>query len=486
MSQKVNKSLKNNIALNCLKTFLSFVFPLITFPYISRVLGSVGIGKVNFSSSVISYFALIASLGVATYSVREGAAIRDDDNKRNAFFNEVFSVNFVSVLIAYILLVITVIINAKLQNYTLLLAIQSLSMLFTWLGVEWIFSIYEDYFQITMRAIGVQVVSLVLMFVFVKTEEDYVVYAMIMVLANAGSYIFNFFISKKYYRPHIIVHCNFRKHIMPMLVLAANSVAVTIYVNSDTTMIGLMLDERSVGLYSTGVKVYTIVKHVMAAVIASATPRVSYYFWNNKKTEYEQIIKNMACVLLIICVPAMVGLFMESYDIIMILAGSEFAQSVDVLRVLSFAILFATFGSFAATYGLIVERKEKEVFKYTAISAVINVCLNFVLIPVLGIIGAAFTTLVSELFVFIALMKKTNYFRIIGRLKHSISSCILGCIGIILVCLCSRVISVLYLRTIIAIGLSGSVYLIIIVLRKEELIINETKKIVMKIRVLEK
>lgn len=128
---KVN--IKKNIFLNCIRVTLSILFPLITFPYISRVLGTSGIGKISFARSIISYFSFLAALGVTSYAVREGAALKNEIVKRNVFFNEVFSVNFVSMVFAYVLLGIMLIVSVKLRDNSLLLAILSLNLFFSWL-----------------------------------------------------------------------------------------------------------------------------------------------------------------------------------------------------------------------------------------------------------------------------------------------------------------------------------------------------------------
>ena len=138
------KSLKINVLLNCFKTVMSIIFPFVTFPYISRILGPVGVGKINFGSSIVSYFSLLGSLGVITYGVREGAAIRENPKKRNGFFDELFTVNFLSSICASIVLMIIISTVPQLKNYRLLILLQSLIIYCNWIGVDWIYNIYED------------------------------------------------------------------------------------------------------------------------------------------------------------------------------------------------------------------------------------------------------------------------------------------------------------------------------------------------------
>lgn len=471
-----SKSIKTNIILNCIKTAMSVIFPLITFPYISRILGTVGIGKINFSSSIVSYFTLLAALGVTTYALREGAAIRSKEKERDLFFNQVFTINFLSMCFAYLALAITVFISAKLQDYIILIFIHSLTLFFNWIGVEWVFNIYEDYLYITLRSFIVQLTSLVLMFILVRTPSDYIVYVCITVFASGGSYLFNYLCSGKYHRPRITKNCNIKKHLWPMLILAANLVAITVYVNADTTMIGFMLDEHNVGLYATAVKIYTIVKHIMAAVIASATARLSYYYLNGKKPEFDSLLEKMGKGLIMLCLPAMTGLFMTSSDVIALLAGSEYVGSIIPLKILSFSIVCATLGSFYSNYGLIIARREITVLIVTVLSALINILLNVFLIPAFGINGAAITTLISELFVFVVCAIKSEL-NIYKKFIRTIIIASIGCIWIVIICSISYKIESMILRLALSIILSGIGYIAVLIVFKEQLVISEIYRI---------
>ena len=142
MASKKQKSISFNLVVNGIKTLMSVLFPLITFPYASRILGASGIGKVNYASSIISYFSLIASLGISTYAIREGARIREDREKFNKFAKEILSINLCTTVISYLLLIIFLCLPI-LNNYKTLLVICSAGIVFTTIGMEWLFIIKE-------------------------------------------------------------------------------------------------------------------------------------------------------------------------------------------------------------------------------------------------------------------------------------------------------------------------------------------------------
>ena len=189
--QKSN--VKKNTVFNTVKTVFGIIYPLITFPYISRVLLAENVGKVNFGNSIVSYFSLIASLGVSTYAIRECSKVRDNQEELNRTASQIFSINIISTLISYFALVITLIVAQPLENYRELICIQSATILFTTLGADWINSAMEDFKYIAVRTIGMQLVSLALMFLFVRRPEDYIKYAVISVVASSGANIINIF-----------------------------------------------------------------------------------------------------------------------------------------------------------------------------------------------------------------------------------------------------------------------------------------------------
>lgn len=200
----MKKSLSLNALLNTVKTILGIIFPLITFPYISRVLGVENVGKVNFSSSVVSYFTLIAAFGVSTYAIREGAKIRDNKKEFIDFANQVFTINVLTTVLAYFLLGILIIYSAKIRNYTGLIVILSTAIVFVTIGADWLNTIYEDFGYITVRTLAFQIISLVLMFAFVKESGDYYKYAVITVISSAGGNLCNFFYCKKYAKLRVV------------------------------------------------------------------------------------------------------------------------------------------------------------------------------------------------------------------------------------------------------------------------------------------
>ena len=153
------KSIKINAILNVIKTCSTIFFPLITYPYVFRVLMPDNIGKVNFSNSFISYFSLIAGLGIGTYAIRECAKVRDNKERLNNFSSQIFSINIFTTFIAYLLLFFALVFFRKLDNYRVLILLYGSTIVFTTLGADWINTAMEDFFYITIRTILFQILE---------------------------------------------------------------------------------------------------------------------------------------------------------------------------------------------------------------------------------------------------------------------------------------------------------------------------------------
>ena len=302
------KGLGKNTFYNTLKSVFSIIYPLITFPYISRVLMAENVGKVNFGNSIISYFTLVASLGVSTYAIRECAIVRDDRNRLSKTASEIYSINIISTIIAYVGLVITLIFAHSLDNYRTLIIIQSTTILFTTLGADWINTAMEDFRYITIRTVAMQLVALVLMFIFVRQPEHYIIYAIISVVASSGANILNIFYRRKYCSIRFTRHMNAKEHLPSIIVLFSSMVAQTIYTNADITMLGLMKGDYEVGLYSTDVKIYNLVNSVCASITWVVVPQLAEGFAKKDYDKVNSLLSYAANFLIVLGLPCLVGI----------------------------------------------------------------------------------------------------------------------------------------------------------------------------------
>lgn len=420
------KTLKFNSILNTIKTLMSLIFPLISYPYALRVLQIDNIGKDNVAVSIANYVALVAGLGISNYASREGARKRNDKLEFEQFAGKMFTINILSTAFAYIILFIAIGTIKELHPYSLLILIHSITILGTLVGMDWINVAQEEYTYITIRTISFQIVSILLLFMFVKSADDIIIYAGISAFSNIGANVANYI----HIRKHIKIKLSFielKPHLIPIFWLFASSIARIIYVNSDTTMLGIMCGDRSAGLYGVSSKIYTIADRIIAASIVVALPRLSNYLAHGEeqlfKTTVNKVFENFSIILF----PMMVGLFIFSGEIIEIVGGDNYAEAANSLRILSVSLGFSVFGIFFTNAILFPMKREKDVSIITIISAVVNLGLNMIFIPLAAQNGAAITTVIAEVIVMFSQYYVVRKEHLLHVNKGAVGQVFLGC-----------------------------------------------------------
>ena len=285
---KKNSSVKINFIMNFILTISNFVFPLITFPYVSRVLQASGVGTVTFATSIITYFSMVGMMGIPTYGIRATAKVRDDENKLFKTVKEIMILNAIVMSIALLVLFVTVLSIEKLYLEKELYLILSSTLIFNVLGVEWLYKGLEKYSYITIRSIIFKFISVILMFLFVQSSDDYVVYGAITVVAAVGSNLLNFINLRTMLSGKINEKLDIKQHVRPTLTFFLLTVSSTIYLNVDTTMLGFVKGDEAVGYYSAAVKIKQILVSVVTSLGAVLLPRLSYHHEQGNTGEFER------------------------------------------------------------------------------------------------------------------------------------------------------------------------------------------------------
>lgn len=466
-------SARINAVLNVIKTISSVIFPLITFPYVSRVLTVESIGAYNFSASIVSYCSLLAGLGISTYAIREGTQYRGDKSNIEKFTSEVFSINLVSTILSYIVLFGCIAFVPKIHNYALIVSILGTEILFTTIGVNWLCNIYEDFLYVTIRTIAFQFLSLIATFVFVRSPNDILRYVIIVVCASSGANLMNFFyIRKNYVKFHFRFVPEMKKHIKPIIIIFFTTITITLYVSSDVTILGFLSDDRQVGLYSASVKIYTIIKNLLVAVVAVLIPRFSLLFAIGGGEKASKLFSKVFKTITVLVFPMTVGLFMTSTDVITLVAGIKYTDAGTSLAILSIATMFSMFAYMYTNCVIIPLKKEKVTLYASILSAIVNVGLNFLLIPILGINAAAITTVIAEA---IMCVISIIYSRKIVTLKNvgkCVITTVISCVLIVLMCLIHSEIENLIIRITVKVISSVILYFVSMRLMKNEIIME--------------
>jgi O-antigen/teichoic acid export membrane protein len=390
------KSLKVNFIMNTILTMSAFIFPLISFPYVSRILLPEGTGKVSFATSLISYFVMFAQLGIPTYGVRACAKVRDDKRLLSKTAHELLTINLIMTAISYAALAVALIFVPRLREDRLLYIVVSATVFFTSIGMEWLYKALEQYTYIAVRSIIFKAVALVAMFVLVHEKEDYVIYGGISILASSASYVMNFFHARKYIYMRPMGRLDLRPHLKAVMVFFAMSCASTIYTHLDTVMLGFMDTDTTVGYYNAAVRIKNILVSIVTSLGTVLLPRAAYYVEHKLWDEFRDISRKAMNFTLAAATPMMLYFILFAQDGIFLLSGEEYAGSILPMQLAMPTLLFIGMSNIFGIQILVPMGKETWVLGSIICGAVVDTVLNVTLIPPFGAAGAAAANMIAE------------------------------------------------------------------------------------------
>ena len=379
----MGQSIKNNFLLNLSTTITGLLFPLITFPYASRILMADGIGQVQFFQSIIDYVSLCTALGIPLYAVREIARIRDNKELRSRTTIEILLLHAILTLVGYIVVFILAKTVAKIEIDASLFFLLSTTLFFNTIGVAWFYQAIEDFKYITLRSLFVRILSLVALFIFVKTKQDLFYYAGILVIGTVGNNIFNFFRLRKYIKlsKGEFKRLNLLRHLIPALKIFILNLVISIYVNLDSVMLGFLKNEESVGYYAAATRLTKAILGIVSSLGAVLLPRFSNMITNGQKEEFQLLANKAASFTIALSLPMSVGLIFMAAPIIHIFCGNGFEPSILTLKLVAPIVLFIGLSGIIGMQILYPQGREKYVIISTMVGACINLLINYLLIP---------------------------------------------------------------------------------------------------------
>lgn len=397
----MGQSIKNNFLLNLSTTITGLLLPLITFPYASRILMADGIGQVQFFQSIIDYVSLCTALGIPLYAVREIARIRDNKELRSRTTIEILLLHAILTLVGYIVVFILAKTVAKIEIDASLFFLLSTTLFFNTIGVAWFYQAIEDFKYITLRSLFVRILSLVALFIFVKTKQDLFYYAGILVIGTVGNNIFNFFRLRKYIKlsKGEFKRLNLLRHLIPALKIFILNLVISIYVNLDSVMLGFLKNEESVGYYAAATRLTKAILGIVSSLGAVLLPRFSNMITNGQKEEFQLLANKAASFTIALSLPMSVGLIFMAAPIIHIFCGNGFEPSILTLKLVAPIVLFIGLSGIIGMQILYPQGREKYVIISTMVGACINLLINYLLIPQYGQYGAALGTVIAEFMV---------------------------------------------------------------------------------------
>lgn len=391
------RSVRRNAVLNITITCSNMLFPLLVFPYVSRVLQVDNMGRVSFFTSVAGYAVLVASLGLSTYGIRAVARVRDDREALIKTVQELLYMNLIVTAAVITLMLGSALFVDKFKEELTLLFANAVLVLSAPFGMSWLFAGLEQYEYIAKRTLFFKALSLIMIFMLVREPADYTVYAWITICSSAGSNICNFIYAGRFVTYIPRKNLQFKKHLKPMILLFASALAVNIYTNLDTVMLGFISGDVQVGLYTVAVHVKTVLLALVNAVSAVLLPRLSYYYSEKKEDALNHLLRKSISVIFMLSVPITLFFILTAKEWILLFGGQSYLGAVPCMQLIMPVLLISGFSNVTGNQILIPAGKDSCFMKAVASGAVLDLCLNALLMRPLGGVGAALATLLAEL-----------------------------------------------------------------------------------------
>ena len=389
-------SLRKNFVYSSILTVSTYLFPLLVYPYVSRVLGLTNIGIVNFIDNLINYFVAVSMMGITTVGVREIAGARSDKFQLSKTFISLLSLTGMTTIAAMLLLLVVMYTSATLATYHDLLYVGQVKLLSNLFLIEWLFTGLEDFKYITIRTIIIRCLYIVSVFLFVRTASDYKLFYILtcgMVLANA---IVNVVYSRKFiiYSFHSVV---IQPYLKPFFIMGVYALLVHVYTSLNSVWLGFVTNTDEVGYFTTATKLHSIVMALLISFTNILFPHVSNLIAEGRISEFWQKINSAFDVLFAFAFPTAIFLLAAAPSLLHLFAGNGFEGAYLPMRIISPLVLIVGMEQILVIQILMAMHEDRVVLRNSFIGALVAIGSNILITSSLGAIGSAIVWVISEL-----------------------------------------------------------------------------------------
>lgn len=419
---------KKNFLYNIMYNILVLIIPLITAPYLSRVIGASSIGIFSYSYSIAQYFVLFAMLGLANYGNRSIAKVRDNQLRLNKEFSSIYSLQLITSTIIILLYMIFLIFIKEDKIVFIIQLIYVLSVLF---DVSWLFFGVEKFKTTVLRNSIIKILSTISIFVFVQTKSDLKIYILINALSIFLSQFILWLMARKIVKYEKPTKKDIMKHLLPNLKLFIPVLAISLYNIMDKVMLGIIVNKTQVGYYENAEKIIQIPITVISALGTVMLPRITNLLAKGKTEQVKKYIDDSMKFIMFISIPISVGLITIGKDFCIIYFGKDFYTTGKLVEILGCVIIFKSWANIIRTQYLIPFEKDFAYILSVCLGAVFNLIFNLLFISKLGAIGACVGTIIAEFSVMsvqtIYVLKELNIRNyIVDSIKFILKAAIMG------------------------------------------------------------
>lgn len=389
-------SLRKNFIYSSILTVSTYLFPLLVYPYVSRVLGLSNIGIVNFIDNLINYFVAVSMMGITTVGVREIAASRSDKHQLSKTFIALLSLTGFTTIAAMLVLLLAMYIIPTLMPYQELLYVGQIKLLSNLFLIEWLFTGLEDFKYITIRTIIIRCLYVASVFLFVTKATDYKLFYILtcgMVLCNA---IINVIYSRRFVS-YPWKSALLRPYIKPFFIMGAYALLVHVYTSLNSVWLGFVTDTDEVGYFTTATRLHSIVMALLISFTNILFPHVSNLLAEGRTEEFWQKIKSAFDVLFTFAFPTAVFLLAAAPPLLHLFAGDGFEGAYLPMRIISPLVLIVGTEQILVIQILMAMHQDRIVLRNSLIGALIAIMLNILITSSMGAPGSAIVWVISEL-----------------------------------------------------------------------------------------
>lgn len=406
-------SIKKNFFYSSILTTANYLFPLLTFPYISRVLGVTNVGIVNFVDSIINYFILVSMMGVGILGIREIAKYKSNRENLNHAFSGLFLLNTVTTSFALIILVAITIYVDQLRSHWHMMAIGAIKLVMNYMLIEWFYKGLEQFKFITIRTLIVKIAYVISVFVFVRNSSDYPIYYFLSVLMIAFNAIINLCYSNKYVSLQF-ANLHFEYYLKPFFILGLYQLLTSMYTSFNPVFLGFVTDETEVGYYTTATKLYRILIALFSAFTGVMLPRMSSLLSEGKTEDFKKLLIKSNEILFTCIIPVVIYTIIYARSIIYIVAGAGFEGSILPMQIMMPLMLVIGYEQILVIQALMPLKKDNVILYNSFMGALIGLILNILLVPHLKSVGTAIVWACSEIVVLIGAQYYVRKFVSVG------------------------------------------------------------------------
>ena len=393
------QQIRKNVIYNVLLNVSRVIFPFITAPYISRVLEPDGIGLFDFSCYYASFFAMVALLGIPVYGIREVAKHRSEPDSLKMMVSELFSISVFTTISISIIYIASLFVIGQLTENKIIFLVAGITLYMAPFRTEWFFQGIEKFGYITSRSLIIKTISVICLFLFVRTKSDLIVYVILNALSTAASDMWNYVkMIKDGFAPHLVFR-GLRKHMRPILLLFASTLAISVYTMLDTEMLGFLTDYEQVGYYGRATNVSRILISVVTSISVVVIPRVAQSADLGNFDKIVDIVTKSLAMVSLLAIPMSIGLACISPVFVPLFYGDLFEGTTLPLMIVGILVSIIAFSNITANQILIGMGHDHLFLKCVIYGSIFNVGLNLLLIPRLGAVGASTASVLAEILV---------------------------------------------------------------------------------------